>query len=397
MNSKNVLEAYLKAEESNIIITNENLELIYSSEKTDIPAELMLGKIRITGSDFDEQEFYDRASGRNFKVNNTVIEQNGEKFYCFRVSDESEYTQLVREVANYSKRISDMSKFQRAIMSRLSQEYDAFLPGLADYCKAEEIMMLVKKDGIIKKSTYIKELIRERSEPTEEYERYLSMKRGEESDGLLCILDSEIQEHRCAVFVRKAPNSDSKKMMEATIHNVISLFIENSILRDKIVYESEHDKLTGLYNKGKYMALKKITFGRPSTIAIYNFDVNNLKHINDNYGHEYGDALIIKAAKSIAAVVSDKVYGFRMGGDEYVMVAVDLSAEEAEDLRAKWKASLDKLNEEDRSLFCSMACGLSHGSGDYDYEELYARADSLMYTNKKELKDNGITSHIVKE
>ncbi len=395
MSSNTILEKYLKSEESNIIITDEKGGVLYCSEHMEIPAELVLDKVKIVGFDFDEQEFFDRGSSLNFKVKNTVIEQDGEKYYCLRVSDESEYTTLVKEVAAYSKRISDMSKFQTGIMSKLSQAYDAFLPVLADYCAAEEVMMLVRKDGITIKSTYIKELKRERSAPTEEYERCLAMKRGEETDSHLCILNSDVQGQRFVVFVKKSATGNTRKMMDASVHNVISLFIENCILRDKIVYESEHDKLTGLYNKGKYMALKKDLFGRPSTIAIYNFDVNNLKNINDNYGHEYGDALIIKAAKSIAAVVSDKVFGFRMGGDEYVMVAVDLTADEAEELRARWKASLDKLNAEDTSLFCSIACGLSYGSGDYDYEELYAHADGLMYTDKKDLKANGITSHIV--
>ncbi len=142
------------------------------------------------------------------------------------------------------------------------------------------------------------------------------------------------------------------------------------------------------------MALKKERFGRPDSIAVYNFDVNNLKHINDNYGHEYGDALIIKAAKSIAAVVSDNVLGFRMGGDEYVMVAVNVTIDEANEIHRKWKLALDRLNEEDTKLFCSMACGLGYGSGSYDYDELYAQADNLMYENKRELKANNITSHI---
>ena len=43
---------------------------------------------------------------------------------------------------------------------------------------------------------------------------------------------------------------------------------------------------------------QNIRFGSPYSIAIYNFDVNNLKYINDHYGHEYGDKLIINAAKS---------------------------------------------------------------------------------------------------
>ena len=41
-----------------------------------------------------------------------------------------------------------------------------------------------------------------------------------------------------------------------------------------------------------------------------------------------------------------------------------------------------------------MACGLGYGSGSYDYDELYAQADNLMYENKRELKAQKITSHI---
>ena len=39
------------------------------------------------------------------------------------------------------------------------------------------------------------------------------------------------------------------------------------------------------------MILKEKHFGDPNSIALFNFDVNNLKYINDNFGHEYGDGL----------------------------------------------------------------------------------------------------------
>lgn len=158
-------------------------------------------------------------------------------------------------------------------------------------------------------------------------------------------------------------------------------------------YESEHDKLTGLYNKGKYMSMKAKNFDNPSSIAIYNFDVNNLKYINDNFGHERGDELIIKAAKSIQAVVSDRVYGFRMGGDEYVMVAVNITMEEAEEIKGQWEQALAEINLEG-DVYCVMACGLQFGDGDFDYDELYHRADAEMYLDKKARKEKGLTSHL---
>lgn len=42
-----------------------------------------------------------------------------------------------------------------------------------------------------------------------------------------------------------------------------------------------------------------------------------------------------------------------------------------------------------------MACGMVFGSGEYDYDEMYFRADKLMYEDKSRLKANNITSHII--
>ena len=121
--------------------------------------------------------------------------------------------------------------------------------------------------------------------------------------------------------------------------------VSNAVIEAQ--YEAEHDKLTGLYNKGKYMMLKEKHFNDPGSIALFNFDVNNLKYINDNFGHEYGDELIVKAAQSIHAVTSDRVFGFRMG--------------------------------------------------EFDVEELFKQADELMYLDKKACKEKGETSHLRSE
>ncbi|MCR4791291.1 MAG: GGDEF domain-containing protein [Lachnospiraceae bacterium] len=175
--------------------------------------------------------------------------------------------------------------------------------------------------------------------------------------------------------------------------SVVIMNINASNAASEAQYEAEHDKLTGLYNKGKYMMLKENRFNNPGSIALFNFDVNNLKYINDNFGHEYGDELIIKAAKSIHAVTTDNVFGFRMGGDEYAMVAVNVTEKEAERIYDAWKQSLEELNTQGE-VFCVMACGLKYSEGDFDPDELFHQADDLMYLDKKARKDKGETSHL---
>ena len=80
----------------------------------------------------------------------------------------------------------------------------------------------------------------------------------------------------------------------------------------------------------------------PSIIGL-NMDVNNLKTINDTLGHEAGDRLLIKAAKSIRAVVSDNAKGFRMGGDEFFAIIPNTTQEEC-------KKYIDSMNDLSHAL-----------------------------------------------
>ncbi len=151
-------------------------------------------------------------------------------------------------------------------------------------------------------------------------------------------------------------------------------------------HEKEHDGLTGLYNKGKFMALKASLFKNQDSLAVFNMDVNNLKYMNDNFGHEAGDALIGKAAESLRRIEARNVLTFRVGGDEFMVVALHLSREEALRLKAAWEAGLAELNRADDGVNCVVACGFAYGEKGYDLEELLAEADRKMYEDKKAKK-----------
>ncbi|MBR5979324.1 MAG: GGDEF domain-containing protein [Oscillospiraceae bacterium] len=151
---------------------------------------------------------------------------------------------------------------------------------------------------------------------------------------------------------------------------------------------SEHDRMTGLYNKGKYMELIRVFYPKQESVAVFNMDVNNLKKMNDSLGHEMGDKLLIKAASSIQAVTSDSVAGFRLGGDEFMMIAHDITEQDALDLKSRWEEALSDLNEKDKEIDCIIACGLAYGKGS-DLEELLRLADERMYSDKKKKKKPG--------
>ena len=131
--------------------------------------------------------------------------------------------------------------------------------------------------------------------------------------------------------------------------------------------------------------LKK-EFNSYDCITVFFFDVNYLKRINDTRGHQFGSRLIVKAAKSIKKVCGSDVYGFRMGGDEFIVVAKDADENKACSIRQTWMEELARLNRNDPDIECVIACGSRTASAPYDLKVVLSEADKLMYEDKRKIK-----------
>lgn len=179
------------------------------------------------------------------------------------------------------------------------------------------------------------------------------------------------------------------------IHHLTDTSVYMGLYRDMSDYsrslqeERDHDRLTGLYNKGKFMEYRRTLFPKQERIAVFNMDVNNLKYMNDHFGHEVGDRLIRKAAESLRRIESRNVMAFRTGGDEFILIALHVSREEAEEIREKWEAGLEELNRKDDGIRCVIACGFAYGENGYNLDEIFSQADERMYEDKKVKKLKG--------
>ncbi|MBQ7585446.1 MAG: diguanylate cyclase, partial [Desulfovibrionaceae bacterium] len=154
------------------------------------------------------------------------------------------------------------------------------------------------------------------------------------------------------------------------------------------------DPLTGIGNRAAYdKAIEEITLGLASNLssfALIMVDLNFLKRINDVYGHEQGNLAIKKLCQIIALVFQDSQL-FRIGGDEFVIIAKDVTKEQLQALVAKFNQKL-LAQEEDKTLKpwekVSAAIGYAIYDRDKDssVEEVFSRADKAMYACKKEMK-----------
>ena len=146
----------------------------------------------------------------------------------------------------------------------------------------------------------------------------------------------------------------------------------------------EHDALTGLFNRFSFE--KTIHMSQQHfmirDLTVFAFDINGLKIVNDTYGHDAGDELIISAANIIMNVFSSYGKCFRIGGDEMAAILL-LREEEISSLITEFDYKMDNwkgVYSDKLSIAYGYVRADHHPSK--NLEELYKLADHYMYENK---------------
>ena len=171
---------------------------------------------------------------------------------------------------------------------------------------------------------------------------------------------------------------------------VIALISRNKLRRK--INEASKDSMTGAYNRNTYEQRIKQLELKPEKCKKLFFavcDINGLKYLNDNYGHQTGDHCIIKCAHLLISVMGrhkGKVY--RTGGDEFVCIA-------PEDFKSDLKQTLE--NEE--NSFTDYPFAVASGTSSYspyedgekpDIKVIISRCDKEMYLDKKRKQNKKI-------
>ncbi len=391
---REVLESSMTNKIGEFIVTDRSGKILFRTNSEEFSDDQWLSwaafNIDTKSMTAEERwEISDRRAGKYYSVISVPTVKDGDDIITHHIFNTSEYAELLRDVSGYLKDWKDLSAFQSAMLELLSGIATDCLPLILKTFKLNSIALFVGHENAIDLFT-LKKGVKEVKHEWSDWEGAFDAERGDrislpfDAREWLCYLnDKAINGVNYALYLQSKDRlSDEAYHM---YYNVIRLFLENSILRESIIYASEHDQLTRLSNKGKYMSMMEDFFPNCKSIAVYNMDVNYLKRTNDTMGHEAGDALIVKSARSLLKVERENVRGFRMGGDEFMLIAWDLSEEEAEDIRDDWNKALKELNDEG-GLECVIACGLAYGSGDYDLKELLKLADDRMYENKVAIK-----------
>lgn len=125
-------------------------------------------------------------------------------------------------------------------------------------------------------------------------------------------------------------------------------------------------------------------------MLICQLDLNNLKKVNDSYGHAFGDKYIAKSAEIIKEAFGDNGYVFRVGGDEFsvFLIGDDLEKvyEDGINIISSRQNEFDKVNDIDIPLCLSYGMVIYDGKNYDSIEKAEMAADKKMYIFKNEKK-----------
>ncbi len=161
-------------------------------------------------------------------------------------------------------------------------------------------------------------------------------------------------------------------------------------LQDKLIELSMKDPLTGLYNRRFFV--KKFEEERErskrffKTFSIIMLDIDDFKKINDTYGHNVGDEVLINIANTIMKRIRKTDIAARWGGEEFVILLPETSLKDAVFLAEDIRASIEKIKVSEVKKISASFGVAQYMDGDTLYK-LINRADEQLYKAKKHGKN----------
>lgn len=177
------------------------------------------------------------------------------------------------------------------------------------------------------------------------------------------------------------------------LRDQMEIGLHNHLLYQKTVYLSTYDCLTNVYNRRYFEELfgnVLSNFGQAGeNFHVVVFDLNDLKSVNDNFGHLAGDIIINTFAKTISQALDEKDIFARLAGDEFAAIVFDMNETKIIEILNNIARKLEEepLIFEGNTIVCSFSYGIAqYPINGTDYNQLIKEADSKMYAFKKENK-----------
>jgi len=169
---------------------------------------------------------------------------------------------------------------------------------------------------------------------------------------------------------------------------------ERKVAEEIIKHMAFHDALTGLPNRSYFQVLFTEEMAhsrmRGDMLTVAFLDLDNFKHINDTYGHDFGDRVLCKVADKLKGVLRDSDTIARIGGDEFAILLPHVENDDVINLIGKKILSIFEkdFNIDGKSLEIKASIGFGVAPRDGEnIDVLLKKADQAMYSVKRNVKD----------
>lgn len=169
----------------------------------------------------------------------------------------------------------------------------------------------------------------------------------------------------------------------------ISLCLSNVLIREQLEHMANYDRLTGVANR----RLMEISINNELTrqrrynvpFSVIFIDCNKFKIINDTYGHDCGDKVLVYVANQMKELIRDNDECFRYAGDEFVITLAGQNYNEAQQVAERLTDFFvtHPMPYENNTLEITISCGVAASNGEQTMDELLKKADEQLYLHKK--------------
>ena len=185
-------------------------------------------------------------------------------------------------------------------------------------------------------------------------------------------------------------NAESKKIIEK-----FKPFLTFLLEKYNLTISSTLDKLTGVYNRKYFeealLFLLDNARLEKNEFAVIMFDIDDFKGVNDKYGHQTGDEVLVKLTKEVKKCIGKGDIIGRYGGEEFIVLLPNVNKEKAINMAEKIRTNVEdaRILGDKRKVTISIGIAMS-AYEPLNSEEIIERADQALYKAKNEGKNRCI-------
>jgi len=168
--------------------------------------------------------------------------------------------------------------------------------------------------------------------------------------------------------------------------DALTIALERRDAMDRLHHMAMSDPLTGLANRTSFFETLERLSGSRTAYSICTIDIDHFKEVNDSYGHQVGDEILLVCARRLAQVARAGDVVGRLGGDEFAVIHVGVGASQAPVLAARIVEALNQPVDVGGFIFDLGASVGVASTGDADHllpDDVMAASDAALYSAKR--------------